>query len=159
MPGITVRRATVHDAGDIAFLVNALLQEVMRETHIASFNVDEERTKGQASQYIGAGNYVVFLAVSESESRPLGFLSVTECYALYAEGNFGIIPECYVRPEFRSQGIGEALLSAVKSLAKEQRWTRLEVTTPPLPTFQRTLRFYEKAGFKISGGRKLKVLI
>ena len=33
---------------------------------------------------------------------------------------------------------------------------RLEVTTPPLPEFERTLSFYETNNFEISGGRKLK---
>ena len=32
----------------------------------------------------------------------------------------------------------------------------LEVRTLPLPEFDRTLAFYQRAGFSISGGRKLK---
>lgn len=38
-------------------------------------------------------------------------------------------------------------------------WTRLEVTTPPLPQFDKTLAFYERQGFAISGGRKLKLTL
>jgi hypothetical protein len=30
------------------------------------------------------------------------------------------------------------------------------VTTPPLPVFDRTLRFYQSNGFEVAGGRKLK---
>jgi hypothetical protein len=33
------------------------------------------------------------------------------------------------------------------------------VTTPPLPPFEKTLAFYEREGFAIAGGRKLKVAL
>jgi hypothetical protein len=36
-------------------------------------------------------------------------------------------------------------------------WRRLEVTTHPLPQFDRTLAFYQREGFGLSGGRKLKL--
>jgi hypothetical protein len=42
---------------------------------------------------------------------------------------------------------------------KARGWKRLEVTTPPLPQFEKTLAFYEREGFAITGGRKLKVLL
>ena len=35
----------------------------------------------------------------------------------------------------------------------------LEVTTPPLPQFDKTLAFYEREAFAITGGRKLKVVL
>ena len=44
-----------------------------------------------------------------------------------------------------------------QSLSTSRGWTRLEVTTPPLPQFDRTLAFYEREGFAISGGCKLKI--
>ncbi len=31
------------------------------------------------------------------------------------------------------------------------------MTTPPLPPFEKTLAFYEREGFAIAGGRKLKM--
>jgi N-acetylglutamate synthase-like GNAT family acetyltransferase len=52
--------------------------------------------------------------------------------------------------------IGERLVQECKQFAVEMGWTRLEVTTPPLPEFDHTLRFYENRGFAITGGRKLK---
>ena len=44
-----------------------------------------------------------------------------------------------------------------KGIGRLKGWTRLEVTTPPLPEFDRTLAFYQQQGFSISGGRKLKM--
>ena len=88
-----------------------------------------------------------------------GFIAVYESQALYAEGRFGILPELYVRPQYRSQGVGRRLVAGVKDYAAEEGWTRIEVTTPSLPQFERTLAFYEREGFAVSGGRKLRVLL
>ncbi len=51
------------------------------------------------------------------------------------------------------------LLDAAREYGVRHGWTRLEVTTPPLPQFDRALAFYEREGFSISGGRKLKVAL
>ena len=45
------------------------------------------------------------------------------------------------------------------AFGRARGWRRLEVTTPPLPQFDRTLRFYEANGFEPSGGKKLKAAI
>jgi GNAT superfamily N-acetyltransferase len=87
----------------------------------------------------------------------VGFLTLYESYALYAEGAFATISELYVRPQARSRGIGAALVGEVQDAARAKGWTRLEVTTPPVPVFERTIRFYERQGFKISGGRKMSL--
>jgi hypothetical protein len=49
------------------------------------------------------------------------------------------------------------LVASAREFGVERGWTRLEVTTPPLPQFDRTLTFYQRDGFAITGGRKLKV--
>jgi GNAT superfamily N-acetyltransferase len=100
--------------------------------------------------------YFVFVA-RERRLGPVGFLSLCETRALYAGGAFGIIPELYVRRDYRSQRIGRGLLEQAKALAEARRWRQLEVTTPPLPAFDASLRFYEREGFRITGGRKLKL--
>ena len=101
------------------------------------------------------GSYTVLLA--RDGERVAGFIALSECRALYAEGRFGIIPELYVCPEHRSHGVGRELMAEAKRVACSKGWTRLEVTTPPLPQFDRTLSFYERQGFSRSGGRKMKV--
>lgn len=79
-----------------------------------------------------------------------------ESYALYAEGAYGTIPELYIKKDYRSLNIGKLLLEKAKEFAISKKWKRLEVTTPPLPQFDRTLSFYEDNSFEIAGGRKLK---
>ncbi|MGR8931366.1 MAG: GNAT family N-acetyltransferase [Gammaproteobacteria bacterium] len=90
---------------------------------------------------------------------PPGFIALYESYALCAEGAFGTIPELYVRPEYRSHQLGRQLVSQAKVFGLSRGWSRLEVTTPPSPYFDRTLAFYEREGFLITGGRKLKVAL
>ena len=51
------------------------------------------------------------------------------------------------------------MVNEAKRVARSNGWARLEVTTPPLPQFDRTLAFYERQGFSVSGGRKMKVSV
>jgi GNAT superfamily N-acetyltransferase len=103
------------------------------------------------------GNYSVLLARDRVQPESLGFLALYESFALYTEGAFGTIPGFYVRRAYRSQGVGTLLLSEARRIGRLKGWRRLEVTTPPLPQFDGTLVFYQREGFSISGGRKLKL--
>jgi GNAT superfamily N-acetyltransferase len=123
------------------------------ETRAFEFSLTD--TEIRARGWVTDGSYTVLLA--HEDETAAGFLALSECRALYAEGEFGIIPELYVRPAFRSRKLGTMLVAEAKQVARSKGWTRLEVTTPPLPQFDRTLAFYERQGFSISGGRKMKL--
>ncbi|NTW83607.1 MAG: GNAT family N-acetyltransferase [Chlorobiaceae bacterium] len=152
----TIRRANAADAQDVAVMVGELLTEIMDAIGIQAFNLDPAETASRLRDFLEREKYFVFMALSES-GHPAGFIALYESYALYAEGAFGTIPELYVRPEYRSNGLGIRLVAEAKMFASAHGWTRLEVTTPPLPQFERTLAFYEHEGFSITGGRKLKI--
>lgn len=151
-----IQRATADEADGIAELVGELLTEIMNSIGIQAFNFDQNKTTSRLYDFLEQEKYFVFVARCE-DGIPAGFISLYESYALYAEGVFGTIPELYVRPKYRSHEIGLHLLSHAKTLAISRSWSRLEVTTPPLPEFDRTLAFYEREGFTISGGRKLRL--
>jgi len=152
---IHIVRAEAAHAAVIAEMVGELLQEIMRAIGSKVFSFDSGDTETRARTWLSNGTYTVFMAYTD-RNQAMGFLALYESYALYAEGAFGTIPELYVRPTFRSQGVGARLLAEVRQFATSRRWTRLEVTTPPLPQFERTLAFYERHNFSISGGRKMK---
>ena len=152
----TIQQAIASDAQEVAVMVGELLTEVMNAIGVQAFNFELAETASRLKDFIDRGKYFVFIARSGSGS-PAGFIALYESYALYAEGTFGTIPELYVRPEHRANGLGLHLVSHAKSFGASRCWTRLKVTTPPLPQFDRTLAFYEREGFAISGGRKLKV--
>ena len=96
------------------------------------------------------------MIAARDENRVVGFAALHESHSLYAKGAFGIIQECYVLPEYRSQQIGQQLLSAAADLAYRQGWQRLELCTPPVPEFERSVAFYQANGFEITGGYKMK---
>jgi GNAT superfamily N-acetyltransferase len=129
----------------------------MNATGVQSFNFDIDATSIRLEQFLQRERYFVLLA--SDGGRLIGFLSLYESYALYAEGAFGTIPELYIEPAYRAQGVGQVLIDEAKVLGKARHWTRLEVTTPPLPDFIRTFSFYEREGFSVAGGRKMKVLL
>ena len=152
----TIERAVSSDAGDIAVMVGELLAEIMEAIGVQAFNFDLAATTARLKDFLEREKYVVFVT-RDGKATPVGFIALTESHALYAEGAFGTIPELYIRPAYRANGLGFELVSCAKAFGASRGWTRLEVTTPPLPQFDRTLAFYEREGFAISGGRKLKV--
>lgn len=154
----TIRRATLADAEAVASMVGELLSEIMEAIGFLAFDVAFEETAERLLNFLETGRYVVFVAIDGYE-EPVGFIALYESCALYAGGVFGAIPELYVLPECRSLGVGRGLLDAAVQFGKSRGWTRLEVTTPPLPEFDRTLAFYEQEGFEVTGGRKLRVLL
>ena len=154
---LRIDHAQPDDAPIIAQMVGELLREIMAMVGTKAFGFHQEETEARARSWMTNGKYSVLLARDGVQPEPLGFLALYESYALYAEGSFGAIPELFVRPAHRSSGVGTALLTETKRIGRLKGWTRLEVTTPPLPQFDRTLAFYQQQGFSISGGRKLKV--
>ncbi len=154
----TIQQAIARDAQEVAVMVGELLTEIMSVTGVQAFHFDLVETTSRLKDFFDREKYFVFVARSGS-GRLAGFIALYESYALYAGGAFGTIPELYVRPKHRAHGLGLHLVSHAKSFGVSRGWTRLEVTTPPLPQFHRTLAFYEREGFVISGGRKLKVTL
>lgn len=147
--------ATPEEADVIASMVGELLHEIMAAVNEKAFNFHHHDTEARARAWLADGSYLVLLA--KAEGTVVGFLALYQSYALYTEGTYGTIPEFYVRPSHRSRGIGSALIAQSKTIGQARGWRRLEVTTPPLPHFDRTLAFYQRHGFTMSGGRKLKV--
>jgi len=151
---IQIIKATKKDSLDLSVMTGELLQEIMDKINIKAFNFNQKETQKRAEELISKELYFVFIAKDKNKS--IGFISMYESYALYAEGAYGTIPELYIKKEYRSVNIGKLLLEKAKEFAISKKWKRLEVTTPPLPQFDRTLSFYEDNSFEIAGGRKLK---
>lgn len=154
----TIDKASAEDAPELAAMAGELLDEIMAAIDMRVFDFDLEETISLLKGFLNGEKYFVFVARSNNGTS-IGFVSLYESYALYAQGSFGTIAELYVRPGFRSRNVGLSLLSQAKSFGKSRGWKRLEVTTPPLPQFDQTLAFYEREGFAITGGRKLKVAL
>ena len=157
MHAIKIAAINSNQYHELSLMVGELLSEIMASIGEQVFNYDQAATEARSKDLIESGKYWVFIATDSHSQKEIGFISLYESYALYAEGAYGTIPELYVRPGYRSQNIGQQLLEQAFTFAIEKGWKRLEVTTPPLPAFDKTLNFYQKNKFEIAGGRKLKV--
>lgn len=156
---IDIIRVTANESSVIAVQVGELLDEIMQRIDSPVFDFDLEQTSQRLRGFIVDEKNFVFAAKDDDSKEIIGFVTLYESFTLYAEGEFGTMAELYVRPAYRSKGIGKMLIEKAKCFGEERGWSRLEVTTPPLPAFDDTLDFYEREHFEITGGRKLKRLL
>lgn len=105
-----------------------------------------------------AGERFQVFAATDDSGAVLGLLTLSETFAIYANGNYGVIDEMYVVPEHRSTGVGKMLLNAVKEYGRRRGWSRIDVTAPESVRWDRTRQFYEREGFAFTGP-KLKFVL
>ena len=148
------RLATEKDASVIAEMVVALTEEICARTDVSHFDLDVNKTQRHCEQFLKEGHYSAVLGFEAD--TPVAVATFTETYALYAEGKMGVIQEFYVKPERRSDGLGNLLIDRVKDHGRQCGWACLELCTPPLPQFERTLSFYQQNGMIPVGGRKMR---
>ncbi|MCU1273563.1 MAG: GCN5-related N-acetyltransferase [Bryobacterales bacterium] len=149
-----IKHATQNDGQAVALMVKSLTDEIIERTGAKHFNVNVAQMSALISDYLARGHYWILLPVVAE--KIVGFSALCPSYALYTEGPFGIIQEFYIDPAYRSARIGGQLLLESVKFAKSRGWRRLELCTPPLPEFSRTVAFYESNGFEVTGGRKMK---
>lgn len=159
MNKFTIKTVTENDYQQLATMVGQLLTEIINGDKKVPYQYDVNKGTVQAKSLIEQGKYWAFIAWDQSTNSPAGFIALTEGHALYTQGAYGTITELYVQQQWRSADIGKALIEQAKQFAITRQWQRLEVTTPQLPEFNRSLAFYQNNGFSSSGGAKLKVVI
>lgn len=143
---IEIRRAGPQDRQTVLELVERLLTE-LEDLPKEFAGLDRDRTLFDLAN--AGDTFIAFLARTSGE--PIGVLTVTETFAIYAGGRYGVIDEMYVVPDHRSSGVGRVLLEAAKELGMVRGWRRLDVTAPAGPAWERTVRFYERHGFVFTG--------
>ncbi|MCJ8319813.1 MAG: GNAT family N-acetyltransferase [Colwellia sp.] len=151
---INFRDATLTDSETIASFVVKLTNEICQLTKTKHFELDLDSTALRCRELINDGHYSAI--IGEYENRAIAVVTMTETYALYAGGKIGVIQEFYVTPEFRASGVGSMLIEQVQIYAEQHKWSCIELCTPPLPEFERTLSFYQKNGLIAVGGRKMR---
>jgi GNAT superfamily N-acetyltransferase len=148
------RNATFHDAATIAEMVVQLTNEISARTGQKHFDISLEETTRRARSLMETGVYGAVIA--GSKGKPVAVATFTESFALYAAGKIGIIQEFYVAPDSRSHRVGASLLEQVREHGVTAGWACIELCTPPLPEFERTLSFYRANGLVPVGGRKMR---
>jgi GNAT superfamily N-acetyltransferase len=156
---VTIRRATPADATEVARMVKALTDEIIGMIGEEHFDVDAQVSAVLGREWIAGDRYVAYIALDDTSGIAIGVATLCESRSIYAQGLFGIIQEFYVAPQWRSREVGAHLVEACVAHGRAAAWKRLELATPPLPEFARTVSFYKDNGFEPTGGRKMKRLL
>ena len=151
---INFKVAKLEDSEIIGCLVVDLTNEICELTKAQHFDINLNSTIERCRELIRDGHYAAI--IGEYQNKPVAVVTFTETYALYAGGKIGVIQEFYVSPELRASGVGSTLIEQVKKYGKLHDWSCIELCTPPLPEFERTLNFYQKNGLTPVGGRKMR---
>jgi GNAT superfamily N-acetyltransferase len=154
MSDLIIRRAEERDLPLVLDLVEQLLRELGEEGD----ELGELQSEAVLSQWRSLGDRTVALLAETPVGEAVGVVTVVETFAIYANGQYGIINEMYVAPNHRSAGVGARLIEEVVALGRARGWSRIDVTAPESPRWERTRSFYEKQGFAFTGP-KLKVLL
>lgn len=133
--------------------IGLLYSELFGSSAIPS---DEQFAHMQAQ--LTSGNIVCQLFEIHNQNAFAGFFTVTESFACFAGGRYGIINELYIAPDYRSSGLGQQAMQFIANLAAEKQWSRVDVTAPADPQWARTKAFYQQNGFTFTG-HKLKLLL
>jgi len=150
---IQIGRVNADEASTVIDLIGKLFDEIRTEADTEQ--IDRDRIIEQWNE--SEDKFIVYVAVNE-ENNPVGAITLNECFALFANGNYGIINELYVVPEERSHKIGHRLVEKAKEYGRRHDWHRIDVTAPPGEKWKRTLDFYKREGFH-EAGPKLKFKI
>jgi GNAT superfamily N-acetyltransferase len=113
---------------------------------------EESTFTATATKLLGS-NKGVWALLAKVNEETAGIITLNECSSIYAGGTFGEISELYVLPDYRGFDIGTKLLQAANEFACEKQWPFIEVGTPCVPRWQRTLDFYINNGFSTIGHR------
>jgi GNAT superfamily N-acetyltransferase len=150
-----IKIKTVHgDECDIVLpYVEKLLVELGEEGDDLG-ELDAEKVKRVWQDTPGS---VAFVAYTDDD-EVAGIMTVAECFAVYANGNYGVINEMFVEPQYRSHGIGGRLVETAILWGRERGWQRIDVTAPESDRWIKARQFYEKQGFVFTGP-KLKLFL
>ena len=133
-----VRRATPADAATLGRLLWDFNTEFETDTD------DAEVLAGRFERLL-ARDDVLAVLVEDGDGRAQGFALVTLRPAVWFDGPVSQLEELYVVPELRDQGLGTAVLTEARGLAREQGSPEMHINVDEVDADTR--RFYERHGF------------
>jgi len=134
---VTIRRAEQPDAA----LIFSFIRDLAEYERLAH---EVDATEADVAKALFGPNPRVFADIAEWEGRPAGFALWFYNFSTF-RGRHGIyLEDLFVRPEFRSKGIGRALLAHLARRCVAEGLTRLEWWV--LDWNEPALRFYRSIG-------------
>lgn len=138
--------AQSHEVYAVLELVEELLMDMVDQGQELPWidrdklHADIRRNLETATDGIGQTGAMVAILAKE-RNVAVGVLTLTQCFSLYAGGEYGVIDEIYVRPEFRDRDIERELLDEAVAIAQRRGWVRLDVSGPDATRAERADRF------------------
>ncbi|MES2207516.1 MAG: GNAT family N-acetyltransferase [Pseudomonadota bacterium] len=139
---------------DLPAIVN-LACEFKLESQTVSPLFDELNTdykdilRNQLKQYLQEEKCAILIAKLAADNTIIGFIIgyIWEYLPIYEIRHMGYIPELFVKSNYRSQGVGCALLSHVEDWFRQQniKYSRIET----IHLYARNKSFYEKRGYNV----------
>jgi len=147
MAELSIEVAQPHELYAILELVEELLMELEDEGVDIPW-VNREKLQEDVRSNLGAetdtrtgpGRLLAILAKDE-RGLAVGMLLLTQSFAIYAGGAYGVIDEIYVRPEYRGQDVERQLLDEAVAIATRRRWLHLDITGREGDRGERAARF------------------
>jgi GNAT superfamily N-acetyltransferase len=134
---LTIRFATIDDTPLVLTLIRGLA-EYERLAHEAV------ATEADIRESLFGARPAAEVLIAETNGEPAGFALFFHSFSTFL-GRPGIyLEDLYVRPEFRSLGMGRALLAHLAKLAKERNCGRLEWSV--LDWNEPAIRLYKGVG-------------
>lgn len=136
----TLRLATPADAPAVFELILALA-EYEKLTHEVVGSAD------LLAEHLGGDRPLVEALLAEVDQQTVGFALFFSNYSTFLTKPGIYLEDLFVRPEYRGQGVGKSLLSALAKLALQRDCGRLEWSV--LDWNEPAIAFYERIGAKI----------
>jgi GNAT superfamily N-acetyltransferase len=151
MSELTLRFATSNDATAIFKLVSELAKYEKLEHEVSSSPVDFERILADPMSKVE-------VVLAEWTGETVGFALFFENFSTFL-GKPGLyLEDLFVRPEFRTKGIGTALMAYLIQVAQERRYGRVEWSV--LDWNEPAIKFYlEKIGAKLMSSWRICRLV
>ena len=117
---MTIKKADIWDLKKLAPLFDAYRVFYEQPSNLEdAITFLEQRFENQEN--------IVFLAMVSNE--PVGFTQLYKTFSSVSLKPFYILNDLYVNPDYRKQGVGEALLKEAKKFCKEQNAKGLALET------------------------------
>jgi GNAT superfamily N-acetyltransferase len=152
MTELSIEVAQPHEVFAVLELIEELLLE-LEDARVAIPWVGREKLHAdirrnldtEAGTKEGPGRLMAILA-RDPDGVAVGLLMLVESYALYAGGEYGVIDEMYVRPEYRGQDVERQLLDEAVAIATRRKWFHLDITGREGDRNERAARFSRGLG-------------
>ncbi len=139
---ITCRIPTVDEIAKLANIIGEFEKDNLTKNYFSDQLSTPAELKSYAADFINSDSKRAFVALANK--KIVGFI----LFILFTEDQHLEIIDFYVKPDFRTLGIGQKLLQSVESIATELDFLiKVEVYEKNNPA----LTFYQKLGYENDG--------